>query len=53
MFLIVKIKFKSRITLAKAAFNKKKFLTSKLDLILRQILVKCYTVSTVLYGAEN
>ena len=34
---------KSRIVMAKAAFNKKKNLsTSKLDLILRKKLVKCY-----------
>jgi hypothetical protein len=34
---------KSRITMAKAAFNKKKNLfTSKLDLNLRKKLVKCY-----------
>jgi len=34
---------KSRISMAKAAFNKKKYLlTSKLDLNLRKKLVKCY-----------
>jgi hypothetical protein len=34
---------KARITMAKAAFNKKKTLfTSKLDLELRKKLVKCY-----------
>jgi hypothetical protein len=35
---------KSRIAMAKAAFNKKKafFVTSKLDLNLRKKLVKCY-----------
>jgi len=34
---------KSRIVMAKAAFNKKKtFFTSKLDLNLRKKLVKCY-----------
>jgi hypothetical protein len=44
---------KSRIAMAKAAFNKKKPLfTSKLDLNLRKKLVKCYIWSTALYGAE-
>jgi len=45
---------KCRITMAKAAFNKKKALfTSALDLELRKKLVKCYIWSTALYGAEN
>jgi hypothetical protein len=45
---------KSRIAVAKAAFNKKKTLfTSKLDLHLRNKLVKCYIWSTALYGAET
>ena len=45
---------KSRIAMAKAAFNKKKTLfTSKLDLNLRKKLVKCYTWSMALYGAET
>ena len=45
---------KSRIAVAKAAFNKKKNLfTSKLDLNLRKKLVKCYVWSMVLYGAET
>jgi hypothetical protein len=45
---------KSRIVMAKAAFNKKKTLfTSKLDLNLRKNLVKCYTWSIALYGAET
>jgi hypothetical protein len=40
--------------MAKAAFNKKKYLfTSKLDLNLRRKLVKCYTWSIALYGAET
>jgi hypothetical protein len=44
---------KSRIAMAKAAFNKKKNLfTSKLDLDLRKKLVKCYIWSIALYGAE-
>ena len=45
---------KSRIAIAKAAFNKKKTLfTSKLDLNLRKKLVKCYVWSMDLYGAET
>jgi hypothetical protein len=36
------------------AFNNKKSLfTSKLDLILRKKLVKCYILSMALYGAET
>jgi hypothetical protein len=45
---------KSRIAMAKAAFNKKKnIFTSKLDLNLRKKLVKCYIWSMALYGAET
>jgi hypothetical protein len=45
---------KSRIVMAKAAFNKKKhFFTSKLDLNLRKRLVRCYVWSIALYGAET
>jgi hypothetical protein len=47
---------KSRITMGKAAFNKKKNLfTSKLELNLRKKLVKCYIWSIALYsyGAET
>ena len=45
---------KSRIAMAKVAFNKKKNLfTSKLDLNLRKKLVKCYVWSMALYGAET
>ena len=47
---------KSRIAMAKAAFNKKKkknLLTNKLDLNLRQKLVKCYVWSMALYGGET
>ncbi|PNF33748.1 hypothetical protein B7P43_G11228, partial [Cryptotermes secundus] len=45
---------RSRIAMAKAAFNKKKILfTSKLDLNLRKKLVKCYIWSIALYGAET
>jgi hypothetical protein len=44
---------KSRIAMAKAAFNKKRALfTSKKDLELRKKLVKCYIWSIALYGAE-
>jgi hypothetical protein len=45
---------KSRIAMAKAAFNKKKTLfTSNLDLNLRRKLVKCYIWSIAFYGAET
>jgi hypothetical protein len=45
---------KSRIAMAKAAFNNNKTLfTSKLDLNLRKKLVKCYIWSIALYGAET
>jgi hypothetical protein len=45
---------KSRISMAKATFNKKKKLfTSKLDLNLRKKLVKCYIWSIALYGDET
>jgi hypothetical protein len=45
---------KSRIAMAKAAFNKKKNLfTSKLDLNLRKKLVNCYIWRIALYGAET
>jgi len=44
---------KSRIAMAKAAFNKKRFLfTSNLDLLLRKKLAKCYNMSVALYGVE-
>ena len=44
---------KSRIVMAKAAFNKKRALfTSTLELKLRKKLVKCYIWSIALYGAE-
>ena len=47
-------KIKSRIAMAKAAFNKKKNLfTSKLELNLRKRLVRCYVWSIALYGAET
>ena len=45
---------KCRITMAKAAFNKKRTLfTSTLDLGLRKKLVKSYVWSIALYGAES
>ena len=44
---------KSRIPLAKAAFNKKTLFTSKLDFNLRKKLVKCYIWCMALYGAET
>ena len=44
---------KSRITMAKAAFDKKKALfTSKMDLNLMKKLVNCYICSIAVYGAE-
>jgi hypothetical protein len=45
---------RARISMATAAFNKKKTLfTRKLDLELRKKLVKCYIWSIALYGAET
>jgi len=44
---------KSRITMAKAAFNKKNLFTSKLDLNLRKKLLKYYIWRMALYGAET
>jgi hypothetical protein len=45
---------KSRISIAKAAFNKKRTLfTSTLGFELRKKLVKCYIWSIALYGAET
>jgi uncharacterized protein with NAD-binding domain and iron-sulfur cluster len=45
---------KCRITMAKAAFNKKRALfTGTLDWELRKKLVKCYIWSIALYGAET
>jgi len=47
-------KIKSRIAMAKAAFNKKRAVfTSMLDLKLRKKLVKCYIWSVALYYAET
>jgi hypothetical protein len=43
---------KSRIAMAKAAFNKKRaLLSSKMDWELRKKPVKCYVWSVALYGA--
>jgi hypothetical protein len=43
---------KSRIAIAKAAFNKKRAVfTSTLDVKFRKKLVKCYIWSVALYGA--
>jgi hypothetical protein len=45
---------KTRISMEKAAFNKKRTLfTSKLDLELRKKLAKCYIWNIALYGAET
>jgi hypothetical protein len=45
---------KCRIAMAKAAFNKKRTLsTSTMDLELRKKLVKCYIWSIVLYDAQT
>jgi hypothetical protein len=44
---------KDRISMAKAASNRKTLFTSKLDLELRKKLVKCYIWSIVLYDEEN
>jgi len=45
---------KCRIAMAKAAFNKKRALsTSTFDLELRKKLVKCYIWSIALYGVET
>ena len=39
--------------MAKKAFNRKIFLTSKLNIELRKKLVKCYVQSIALYGSET
>jgi hypothetical protein len=44
---------KSRIATAEAVFNKKTLFPSKLDLNFRKKLVKCYILSTALYGDET
>jgi hypothetical protein len=45
---------KSRIVMAKPAYNKKRALfTSKMDLEYRKELVKCYICNITLYGAET
>jgi hypothetical protein len=48
------LEIKSRIVMAKAAFNKKKApFTSKLDLNVRKKPVQCYIWSTAVCGAET
>ena len=44
---------KSRIAMAKAAFNKQNLFTRKLDLNFRKKVVKYYVWSMALYGAET
>jgi hypothetical protein len=44
---------KSRIAMAKAAFNEKTLFTIKLDLNLKNTLVKCYIWSITLYVDET
>jgi hypothetical protein len=44
---------KSKIAMAKAAVNREGRFTSKLDLSLREELVKCYIWKIALYGAET
>jgi hypothetical protein len=44
---------KSRIAMAKAAFNKEALFTSKMDLKMRNKLVNCYIWSIALYGADS
>jgi len=49
----VRVKLKSRIAVAKTAFNKKTLFINKYDLNLRNKPVKCYIWSIALYGAET
>jgi hypothetical protein len=44
---------KSKIGMAKAAFNTKTLFTSRLELNSRKKLVECYIWSIALYGAET
>jgi hypothetical protein len=44
---------KPTIAMAKAAFNRKILLTSKLDLNIRKKVLKCYICSIALHGAET
>jgi hypothetical protein len=46
-------KIRSRAAMIKAAFNKEILYTSKLDVTLRNKLVKGNILSIALYGAEN
>jgi len=48
-----KQEIKSKIAMAKAAFNKKNLFTSTFVLNLRNKTVKCYIWSTALYGVET
>jgi hypothetical protein len=48
-----KCELRPRSSLAKTALNKKARSSSKLDFNVKKKLVKCYTWSTVLYGAET
>jgi len=43
----------SRIVIAKTAFTEETLFNCKLDLNLRKILLKCYTLSIALYGPET
>jgi len=47
------VEIKSRIAMAKAAFNKEALSTSKLNCNLRKKQVKCYIWSIALCGAGN
>jgi len=48
------LEMKSRIAMAKEAFNKQKaYFTSKVDFNLRKEQVKCYIWSTAFYSAET
>jgi inorganic pyrophosphatase len=44
---------KSSVAMAKAAFNKKKTLHQQIGLNLSKKLVKCYSLSIAMYGAET
>jgi hypothetical protein len=44
---------KSRMVMAKTAFDKKALFISKLGFNFRKTLVNCYILSSELYGAEN
>jgi len=46
-------KIKARTAIAKAAFNKETLFTSKLDLNVRNIVMKCYICCIALYDAKT